>query len=128
MKKVLIVSGNREKFKEIENLFSSDPDYEIFFAKRKDQVLDLVKNNFFTLAVCDESTADDFPGKKLIEEIIKINAMVNTALASNLSDEDFHEFTEGLGILKKMSQNPTEKEAKELFDYLQMIINPGAQN
>jgi DNA-binding NtrC family response regulator len=124
MKNVLIVSGNREKMKEIEKIFSSNNEYQIFFAKRKAQVLDLVKNNFFTLVVCDESTADDFPGKDLIEEIIKINAMVNTVLVSSLSDEDFHEFTEGLGILKKISPNPDEKEAKEIFDYLEMIINP----
>ncbi|MDY0362376.1 MAG: hypothetical protein RBR08_13065 [Desulforegulaceae bacterium] len=124
MKNVLIVSGNREKLKEVEKIFASDQDYKVFFAKRKEQVLDLVKNNFFTLVICDESTADDFPGKNLIEEIIKINAMVNTVLVSTLSDEDFHEFTEGLGILKKISPNPDEKEAKETFDYLEMIINP----
>jgi DNA-binding NtrC family response regulator len=125
MEKILIVSGNREKLKEVEKVFSSNTEYEIFFAKRKAQVIDLVKNNYFALVVCDESTADDFPGKDLIEEIIKINAMINTALVSTLSDEDFHEFTEGLGILKKISPNPSDKEAKELYDYFQMIINPG---
>ncbi|MCB9480739.1 MAG: hypothetical protein H6681_07240 [Desulfobacteraceae bacterium] len=124
MKNVLLVSGNREKFKDLEEAFVSKGEYEIFFAKRKDQVLDLVKNNFFTLVVCDDSTADDFPGKNLIEEIIKINAMVNTVLVSNLSDEDFHEFTEGLGILKKISSNPSKEESKEIIDYLEMIIGP----
>ncbi|MDY0132219.1 MAG: hypothetical protein RBR53_06070 [Desulforegulaceae bacterium] len=126
MKNVLIVSGNREKFKEVESVFSLTPGYKVFFAKRKDQVLELVKNTFFSLVVCDESTADDFPGKNLIEEIIKINAMVNTALASNLSDKDFHEFTEGLGILQKISTNPSKEEAQGLFDYLQLILNPSA--
>lgn len=44
-----------------------------------------------------------------------INAMVNTAVVSPLSDEEFHEASEGLGILVRLPLEPGADEACELL-------------
>ena len=123
MNKYLLISESADNFKNIDKVFSSKEKAEIHYALTSADALDKVKNNFYTLVICDKSLPD-YNGKDLIEDIIKINAMINTALVSTLSDDDFHEYTEGLGILKKIPENPSEKDAQELYDHLQKVLNP----
>ena len=40
-----------------------------------------------------------------------VNAMVNTAVVSPLSDEEFHEVSEGLGILGRLPNEPGMSDA-----------------
>ena len=48
-----------------------------------------------------------------------VNAMVNTAVVSPLSDEEFHEASEGLGILGRLPNEPGMNDAGELLRKLQ---------
>jgi DNA-binding NtrC family response regulator len=123
MNRYLLISKSEGHLKNIDKVFSSMEKADFFYSATGEEALEKIKNNFFTLVVCDKSLPD-YSGKDLIEKIIKINAMINTALVSTLSDNDFHEYTGGLGILKKIPENPSEKDAQELYDYLQKILHP----
>ena len=48
--------------------------------------------------------------------------MVNTAVVSPLSDEEFHEASEGLGILGRLSTDPGMSEASELLHKLRAVL------
>lgn len=121
MKKIVFVSNDENRLKPASKAFKAD--YEISFADSGGKTLEMVKNNFVTLVVIDEKLAD-FTGIELAEEIIKINAMTNTAISSSLSDHDFHEASEGLGVLMKLPIDSTEENGRELEAYLSKIINP----
>ncbi len=54
----------------------------------------------------------------LVARIMRASAMVNTAVVSDLSDEDFHEAGEGLGILKRLPPGPGPAEAEALLEAL----------
>jgi hypothetical protein len=51
-----------------------------------------------------------------------VNAMVNTAVVSPLADEEFHEVSEGLGILSRLPKEPGESDAAELLCKLKKIL------
>ena len=123
MKNVLIVTSDNKSLKPVEDVFSSKKDYKVFKTSTGSQALEMVKDTFYSLVVSDEKLPDT-TGSKLAENIIKINAMVNTALVSSLSDHDFHEETEGLGVLMKLPVGFDNKKAEELEAYLCKIINP----
>ncbi|WP_029460935.1 response regulator transcription factor [Solidesulfovibrio alcoholivorans] len=69
------------------------------------------------LCVVDAGLPDADPFA-LVARIMRQNAMVNTAVVSTLSDEDFHEAGEGLGILMRLPPAPGQIEADALLTAL----------
>jgi CheY-like chemotaxis protein len=60
----------------------------------------------------------DLTAVELIRRLLGIDAMINTAVASAEAEDIFHEETEGLGILMKLSPLPTSAEAGRLVECL----------
>ncbi|MEA3232406.1 MAG: response regulator [Thermodesulfobacteriota bacterium] len=75
------------------------------------------------LLIADE-ILDDMEGLTLIRKLLGINAMINTALASPLSASEFHEATEGLGILSNLPVVPGETDARAIFTRLVEVVGP----
>lgn len=73
------------------------------------------------LVVIDEDLPD-MTGIEIVRELLKTNAMINTALVSPLSEEDFHEFSEGLGVLLQLPATPGENEAGKIVSSLKGIF------
>lgn len=57
----------------------------------------------------------------IAREVISVNAMVNMAVVSDLSEEDFHEASEGLGIMARISDPPNADDASRLLDLLRQM-------
>ncbi len=74
------------------------------------------------LVIVDESLGG-VSGKQVVENMIRKNPMVNTALVSSLSDEDFHEDTEGLGILMPIRKDGGEDQAKEVIERIEKLLS-----
>ena len=60
----------------------------------------------------------DFEPLKLVMEIIKISAMTNTAVVTSMTAEDFHEASEGYGVLVGLPINPGKTDGVELVELL----------
>jgi hypothetical protein len=73
--------------------------------------------------IIDEAV-DGKQGFDIAREIIALNAMINLALVSPLSDEDFHEAGEGLGILARLSAAPGQAEAAKLIANFKRLSAP----
>jgi CheY-like chemotaxis protein len=87
-----------------------------------DEVLSAISENSFDLLVTDE-TLDDMRGLALIESVVAIKPTLNCAVVSSLSPGDFHDASEGLGILMQLPANPGTEEAHQLLEYLIKIQN-----
>ena len=83
--------------------------------------VELIGQKQFHLAVIDDRL-EDMTGLELVPKLLMVNAMVNTALVSPLSSHDFHETTEGLGILAPLPPNPGPEDAADLIAALKKII------
>ena len=58
----------------------------------------------------------------LVQKLLTFNAMVNTAVVSPLADEEFHEASEGLGILGRLPSEPGISEAADLLQKLRQVL------
>ena len=84
--------------------------------------LAMVSDKKFDLVITDEKLSD-MTGRKLVEKIITIDAMLNCIAISSLSSDDFHEEFEGLGVLMQLPKKPDKKDAEKLIEYLNKVLN-----
>lgn len=77
------------------------------------QTLEWVAAKSPVLVVIDEGLPDLKP-LDLVREILMVSAMTLTAVITSLSEDDFHEESEGYGVLMALPANPTATDGTEL--------------
>ena len=80
----------------------------------------------FDLVVTDENLSD-MSGLEFIEKVISKKPMVNCAAVTSLLPADFHEASEGLGILMQLPISPGQEQAEKLLSRLKTILNLAEQ-
>ena len=80
----------------------------------------------FDLVVTDENLGD-MTGLECIEKVISTKPLVNCAAVSSLLPVDFHEASEGLGILMQLPVRPEKEHAEKLLRQLKDILNLAEQ-
>lgn len=105
---------------------------ELVVKLRREQVLELVpamsgaagltqlKGKHMDLVIVDEQL-DDMSGIAFVKQVVKVNPLVNTAIVSALTADEFHEATEGLGVLMQLPVQPGEADAEALMAVLAKI-------
>jgi DNA-binding response OmpR family regulator len=76
------------------------------------------------LVVVDSDLPDTDP-LGLVQKLLMVNAMVNTAVISPLSEEEFHEASEGLGVLGRLPLEPGSGDAGDLLGKLRQVLGMG---
>lgn len=59
---------------------------------------------------------------ELAQKLLMVNAMVNTAIISPLSEAEFHEESEGLGVLTHLPMEPGPSDAAVLLQKLRKVL------
>lgn len=72
--------------------------------------LEHVKSDQSPFVILDRTLPDAEPFR-LAMDILSVNAMTNLAAITELSDEDFHEESEGLGMLCAIAPDPGGEDA-----------------
>ena len=80
--------------------------------------LQAARTRTWNLAIVDAVTS---PFPDLLEQILEINASLNTAVISDLAPEAFHASTEGLGILCGLPARPAAADAGPVLDQLEAV-------
>ena len=79
-----------------------------------------LKGKPLDLVIVDEQL-DDMSGIEFVKQLVTINPLANTTIVSSLAAEEFHEVTEGLGVLMQLPPHPGEKDAEALLTVLAKI-------
>ena len=82
--------------------------------------LQWLTENSADVVIVDEQLGD-MSGIDFVKQLVKKNPLINTAIVSQLNEEDFHHATEGLGVLMKLPFNPPAESAEQLFAILKKI-------
>lgn len=124
MMNFLLVCNDKDSLKQLQSGLEKQADCSISRAVSGEDALSSLTDPSvsYDLVIVDKEL-DQSPGKDWVEKIVAVNAMVNTALVSDLSDEDFHEYTEGLGVLMKISPTPDEAEATLVVERLSKVLS-----
>ncbi len=120
---IILVTVRPEIFHSFAERLSSDPEVCLDQVTSGAGALGIVRSISPHLVIVDSEVTDTTPFG-LVREIISANAMVNTAVASALSEDEFHDAGEGLGILCRLPLEPGSKEARELLQKLRAVIGP----
>ena len=120
MHTIILASPRVDQWGAFSDALRADLDVDIVQARSAEQAEEAARK-LNPLAVAIDATLGDLPGAELVRRLVGINAMINTALASEKSEEVFHEETEGLGILMKLSSPPTAAEAGRFAALLRQV-------
>jgi DNA-binding response OmpR family regulator len=116
LKKFLIITQNAGNFLRLAEGLSDKNTNEIIWADSL-TAAHAAASGSIDLIIIDEKV-DGRTGPDIAMEMIRVNAMANLALVSGLSPEEFHEATEGLGIMAQLPLTPDAKDAERLLSIL----------
>ena len=122
---VLIVSSDNNFFSDLASNETGRHKMNLTRARSGEQALVMVAGHPYSLVVADEQLPD-MTGLGFLEKVIWTNPMINCAAASGLSADEFHEASEGLGILMQLPLSPGPMQATELMERLENILNLSA--
>ncbi len=103
---------------------AADPEVNLQCVISGAEALEAARTTTPHLVIIDADLPDITP-LHLVQKLLLVNAMVNTAVVSTLSDEEFHEASEGLGILGRLPNDPCMSDAGELLHKLRAVLGMG---
>lgn len=117
---IILVSSRPDRWREFSDALQADLQTEIVNVRSGTEALKAAQKHnplaaVIDVEICDHSAVD------LVRRLLSVDAMINTALASEKPEEIFHAETEGLGILMKLSTFPTPAEASRFAQCLRQV-------
>jgi DNA-binding response OmpR family regulator len=122
---LLIATENRAFFEPILESLVKDGRAQVDWAQDSTTVLARVKAARPDMLVVDERI-DGREGFDLCRKVLQMDAFANMAAVSDLDDHEFHEASEGLGLVGRLPSRPTAKDFESLLDLLAGIVPPPA--
>lgn len=117
---VLFITKDIAQFSPFVAELRRQSEVELLSAETGTAGFSLLKGKRIDLAIVDEQLGD-MAGIAFTKQLVKINPLINTAIVSALTDEEFHEATEGLGVLLQLPTEPGKKDAEALLAILKKI-------
>lgn len=118
---ILLVTPRLRELTSFTQTLASDPNVRFESVATGANALEAIHARPPHLAVIDLGLPDAHP-MDLVQKMLTVNAMVNTAVVSPLSEEEFHEASEGLGVLGRLPLDPGRDDAESLLIKLRKIL------
>jgi len=120
MIKILLVTSEKEPFSEFSTVLKQKDDVELSWAANGQEALEEIPDTPVDLVVVNENIGD-MTGIEFMKKLLPINPMINCAAVSPLPPEEFHEASEGLGVLVQLPVDPGKLEAEDLLKRLKKL-------
>ena len=117
---VLLVAKNFSRFSALVARLRREQSIELVPVASGAAGLAQLKSKQVDLVIVDEQL-DDMSGIVFVKQVVKVNPLVNTTIVSALTADEFHEATEGLGVLMQLPMQPREDDAEALLTVLEKI-------
>ena len=120
MLKLLLVSPNRDALSDLASVLAEYDDVDFSWAESGEATLDMVSGGGIDLVVTDERLGD-MTGLEFASRLLTVDPRINCASVSRLSPDDFHEASEGLGLMAQLPIQPGREDAEGLLQRLRKI-------
>ena len=117
---IVLVTPEPNSFQDLAKALDSKPQVQIHWAVTRAEAIEAATKATPELIIVD-SELEGISGLDLVRELIMVNAGVHVAVVSSLSAEQFHEASEGLGIMAQLAPNPDASAANDLFSLLERL-------
>jgi DNA-binding response OmpR family regulator len=117
---VVIVSARKEALRDFAQGLGAD----VQWIQSPADVLGQAKGAPWKLLVIDALT----PGlnyKTFAMDLLRVNAMINTVVVTGMGEEEFHEDSEGLGVLCAVPENPGREDGVQVVGLLRQLPGLG---
>jgi len=121
MLRIVLATDRLEAMQAFVEALSSNPEVRLQHVTSGAEVLEAVSVSAPHLVIIDSGLTDNEP-LELVKKLLMVNAMMNTVVVSPLSEEEFHEASEGLGVLGRLPGEPGESDAADLLHRLKKVL------
>ena len=126
MDRILIVSSDIHRLADFAAVLSSSG-FEVVWEESGAKALQRVQQIRPLLVILDENL-EDMTAWEAIQQLLYIDATINTGVVSRLDPEKFHAKNEGLGIMACIPFCPTKLSAIEVIEALNRISRLNLSN
>jgi CheY-like chemotaxis protein len=120
MENLLLVSSDKASLSDLASALEEYKDVEMSWVESGLEALKSVSISDFDLVITDEILSD-MTGLELAGKLLSINPMIQCASVTSLSQKEYHEKSEGLGLMDPLPDRPGEKDAERLLRDLRQI-------
>jgi len=120
MLKLLLVIPNKASLSGLASALAEHGDVDLSWAESGEKALDIASDTAIDLVVTDERLGD-MTGLEFAGRLLSVNPIINCASVSHLSPENFHEVSEGLGLMAQLPIQPGKEDAEELLQHLKHL-------
>ncbi len=125
MIRLLLVTKTEERRRLLLPLFEKQEGRTVSAVDSGEQAVSEALAGEFDLVVVDEDLGD-MTGLVLVERLVAANPMLNCAAVTSLSKADFHEASEGMGVLGSLPISPSKADVDALMDHLSKVLSLSA--
>jgi DNA-binding NtrC family response regulator len=122
MYKLLLVATDKNSLSDLASALLTHGDVDLSWADSGEAALNMISTTPVDLLVTEEKLAD-MSGLTLANKLLHVNPMINCAAVSPLSHKDFHEASEGLGLLAQLPLQPGAEQSERLLQLLSELKN-----
>ena len=108
MHRILLVADQVDRLEGLARALGREKEFEIIWAHDAEAALESVKA--------------EAPALVVVDELVGVNAFIQTAAVTPLPRDDFHEASEGLGVMAQLPPHPGETDARELLQTLRHYL------
>jgi len=120
--RILLVSSRMEAIAHLTPLFDKHDNIRTAQSESGKDAFAKIKKDKIDLVIIDE-VLEDMLGLELAEKMVSTHPMINCAAISGRSPKEFHEASEGLGLLMQLPLLPTESQIDNLLSHLKKVLN-----
>ena len=117
---VVIITDRRDALGEFARGLGKDVEWTASAA----DVLDRAPASPWQLVVVD-AMMSGMDYRKFLLDLLRVNAMLNTVVVTDMGEEDFHEHSEGLGVLCSVPPSPSWDDGVRAMDRLCLLYGLG---
>ena len=120
MFKLLLVSPDKTALSGLASGLAEHGDVDLSWAEYGKEALDIASHNTIDLVITDEWIGD-MTGLEFADRLLTVNPRINCASVSQLSPDEFHTASEGLGLMAQLPNQPAREDAEKLIRSLKKL-------